>query len=77
LFIIIFYFTQHLFLTNLDTHVSGIERFYSREFTVSVAAARIRSYIPPPVHDEIDVFDNFVDTRVGLKNLTYLIIDSY
>ncbi|XP_037709797.1 glutamate receptor ionotropic, kainate 2 [Drosophila subpulchrella] len=66
---------NHLFLTNLDTHVSGIERFYSREFTVSVAAARIRSYIPPPVHDEIDVFDNFVDTRFDSLG-TQLVYDS-
>lgn len=56
---------QNLFLTNLDTHVSGIDRFYSSKFTVAVAAVRIRSYIPPPVHDEIDVFDNEVDDRVG------------
>ncbi|EDW76392.1 uncharacterized protein Dwil_GK14684 [Drosophila willistoni] len=54
---------NHLFLTNLDTHVSGIDRFYSRDFTVAVAAIRIRAYIPPPLHDEIDVFDNEVDTR--------------
>lgn len=61
---------QHLFLTNLDTHLSGIDGFYSRDFTVAVAAVRIRTYVPPPVHDEIDVFDNSVDTRVKSKNPT-------
>ncbi|XP_017064315.2 glutamate receptor ionotropic, kainate 2 [Drosophila eugracilis] len=66
---------NHLFLTNLDTHVSGIDRFYSREFTASVAAVRIRSYIPPPVHDEIDVFDNFVDTTFSSLE-TQLVYDA-
>ncbi|XP_052837544.1 glutamate receptor ionotropic, kainate 2 isoform X1 [Drosophila gunungcola] len=66
---------NHLFLTDLDTHVSGIDRFYSREFTVSVAAVRLRSYIPPPVHDEIDVFDNEVDTRFDSLG-TQLVYDS-
>ncbi|KAH8248660.1 hypothetical protein KR032_001976 [Drosophila birchii] len=66
---------NNLFLTNLDTHVSGIDRFYSREFTVSVAAVRIRTYIPPPIHDEIDVFDNEVDTRFASLG-TQLIYDS-
>ncbi|KAH8353734.1 hypothetical protein KR084_013022 [Drosophila pseudotakahashii] len=66
---------NHLFLTNLDTHVSGIDQFYSRTFTVSVAAVRIRSYIPPPVHDEIDVFDNYVDTRFSSLG-TQLVYDS-
>ncbi|KAH8321257.1 hypothetical protein KR059_008934, partial [Drosophila kikkawai] len=66
---------NNLFLTNLDTHVSGIDRFYSREFTVSVAAVRIRTYIPPPVHDEIDVFDNEVDTRFASLG-TQLVYDS-
>ncbi|XP_030380658.1 uncharacterized protein LOC115628614 [Scaptodrosophila lebanonensis] len=47
---------NHLFLSDLDTHISGIDRFYSREFTVAVAAMRLRTYIPPPVHDETDVF---------------------
>ncbi|XP_017012821.2 glutamate receptor ionotropic, kainate 2 [Drosophila takahashii] len=66
---------NHLFLTNLDTHVSGIDQFYSREFTVAVTAVRIRTYIPPPVHDEIDVFDNYVDTRFS-SLLTQLVYDS-
>ncbi|SPP86017.1 glutamate receptor ionotropic, kainate 2 [Drosophila guanche] len=66
---------NNLFLTNLDTHVSGIDRFYSREFTVTVAAVRLRTYIPPPVHDEIDVFDNEVDTRFDSLG-TQLVYDS-
>ncbi|EDW88912.1 glutamate receptor ionotropic, kainate 2 [Drosophila yakuba] len=66
---------NHLFLTNLDTHISGIDQFYSRDFTVSVAAVRIRTYVPPPVHDEIDVFDNSVDTRFSSLE-SQLIYDS-
>ncbi|XP_016963221.1 glutamate receptor ionotropic, kainate 2 [Drosophila biarmipes] len=66
---------NHLFLTDLNTHLSGIDRFYSRDFTVSVMAARIRSYIPPPVNDEIDVFDNSVDTRFSSLE-TQLVYDS-
>ncbi|XP_030555154.1 glutamate receptor ionotropic, kainate 2 [Drosophila novamexicana] len=66
---------NNLFLTNLDTHVSGIDRFYSSKFTVAVAAVRIRSYIPPPVHDEIDVFDNEVDDRFASLS-TQLVYDA-
>ncbi|XP_017098823.2 glutamate receptor ionotropic, kainate 2 [Drosophila bipectinata] len=66
---------NHLFLTNLDTHISGIDRFYSKEFTVSIAAIRIRNYIPPPVHDEIDVFDNEVDDMFDSLE-TQLLYDS-
>ncbi|TDG47195.1 hypothetical protein AWZ03_006326 [Drosophila navojoa] len=54
---------NNLFLTDLNTHTSRIDQFYSREFSVSVKAIRIRSYVPPPVHDETDVFDNEVDNR--------------
>lgn len=57
-------FLQNLFLTDLNTHTSRIDQFYSREFSVSVKAVRIRSYVPPPVHDETDVFDYEVDNRV-------------
>ncbi|XP_064553646.1 glutamate receptor ionotropic, kainate 2 [Drosophila montana] len=66
---------NNLFLTNLDTHVSGIDRFYSSKFTVAVAAVRIRSYIPPPVHDEIDVFDNEADDRFASLS-TQLVYDA-
>ncbi|KAH8421152.1 hypothetical protein KR009_003820, partial [Drosophila setifemur] len=66
---------NNLFLTNLDTHISGIERFYSREFTVAVAAVRIRTYIPPPIHDEIDVFDSKLDNMFASLG-TQLIFDA-
>ncbi|XP_017845406.1 glutamate receptor ionotropic, kainate 2 [Drosophila busckii] len=54
---------NHLFINNLDAHISGIERFYSREFTVAIAAVRIRTYMPLPVHDEIDVFHSETEER--------------
>ncbi|XP_017048955.1 glutamate receptor ionotropic, kainate 1 isoform X2 [Drosophila ficusphila] len=66
---------NHLFLTNLDTHISGVDRFYSPEFTVSVAAVRIRTYIPPPIHDEKDVFSEDAD-NMFLSLGTQLLYDS-
>ncbi|XP_060666776.1 glutamate receptor ionotropic, kainate 2 [Drosophila nasuta] len=66
---------NNLFITNLDTHLSGIDRFYSREFRVAVAAMRIRAYIPPPVHDEVDVFEDEEDKRFASLS-TQLIYDA-
>uniref|UniRef100_A0A1I8PB12 Ionotropic glutamate receptor C-terminal domain-containing protein n=1 Tax=Stomoxys calcitrans TaxID=35570 RepID=A0A1I8PB12_STOCA len=45
------------FLTNLDTHTSGIDKLLSDIFLSNVTSVRLRSYIPPPVHSETDVFD--------------------
>ncbi|KAH8403004.1 hypothetical protein KR222_003098, partial [Zaprionus bogoriensis] len=66
---------NNLFLTNLDTHTSGIDRFYSNTFRVAVAAIRVRTYVPAPVHDEVDVFDHSVDDRF-LTLSTQLIYDA-
>ncbi|KAL7740685.1 hypothetical protein ACLKA6_000052 [Drosophila palustris] len=66
---------NNLFVTNLDTHLSGIDRFYSNEFRVAVAAIRIRTYVPPPVHDEIDIFDNAEEDRFA-SLATQLIYDA-
>ncbi|KAH8377029.1 hypothetical protein KR093_002855 [Drosophila rubida] len=66
---------NNLFITNLDTHISGIDRFYSNEFRVAVASIRIRTYIPPPVHDEADVFDDEEDKRFAALS-TQLIYDA-
>ncbi|XP_037959244.1 glutamate receptor ionotropic, kainate 1 [Teleopsis dalmanni] len=48
---------NHLFLTNLDTHLGDLGRFYAKEFTVAAMAVRLRPYIPPPVHEETDIFE--------------------
>ncbi|KAM7352229.1 glutamate receptor IIB [Cochliomyia hominivorax] len=49
---------NHLLISNLDTHLSGLETLYSKEFTARVAAIRLRTFIPAPTHNEVDVFEN-------------------
>ncbi|XP_065356425.1 glutamate receptor ionotropic, kainate 2 [Calliphora vicina] len=49
---------NHLFLTNLDTHLSGVDGLYSQDFSARVAAIRLRSFMPAQIHNEADVFEN-------------------
>lgn len=49
---------KHLFISNLDTHLSGIDTLYSVEFSARVAAVRLRPFIPAPTHSEMDVFES-------------------
>uniref|UniRef100_A0A0K8WAY1 Glutamate receptor, ionotropic kainate 2 n=1 Tax=Bactrocera latifrons TaxID=174628 RepID=A0A0K8WAY1_BACLA len=46
------------FLTSLDTHTSNIRSLNSRQFIAKMVAVRVRAYMPPPVHDEADVFED-------------------
>lgn len=38
--------------------MSGIDKLYSKDFAVKLAAIRLRTYIPAQVHNEVDVFEN-------------------
>uniref|UniRef100_A0A0A1XG63 Glutamate receptor, ionotropic kainate 1 n=1 Tax=Zeugodacus cucurbitae TaxID=28588 RepID=A0A0A1XG63_ZEUCU len=46
------------FLTSLDTHTSNIHSLDRHNFMATIVAVRVRSYMPPPVHDETDVFED-------------------
>ena len=43
-------------MANLNTHLSGIEELYSKDFTARVSSMRLRPFVPAPVHNELDVF---------------------
>ncbi|XP_036340677.1 glutamate receptor ionotropic, kainate 1-like [Rhagoletis pomonella] len=55
---------NHWFLTSLDTHTSNIRSLYSRNFVANMIAVRVRPYMPPPVHDEADVFENEQEDQI-------------
>lgn len=42
----------------MDTHLSGIDALYSKDFAVKLSAIRLRTFIPAQVHNEVDVFEN-------------------